>query len=260
MSDTTQHDEASPVVPLTVRGTRPGGVSRREALQWVLAAVAASALPTPTGTHPGGPAAAFGQEVGRTPTPQENAATQPGHPPHGYGTDPQPQKFYKPGDFWPLTFTPAQKKAATALADTILPKDQYGPAASEVGVVEMIDEWVSAPYPNQQADRPVILDGLAWLDAESAKRFGGGEKSFADLSAEQKHAVCDDICYTGTAKPEFKKAAHFFSRFRSLCAGAYYATPAGWKAIGYVGNVALPSFDGPPPEVLKMLDVVQTVK
>src|SRR5205085_1135295 len=127
------------------------------------------------------------------------------------------------------------------LADTILPKDQYGPAASEVGVVDMIDEWISAPYPNQQADRPVILDGLAWLDAESAKRFGG--KAFADLPAEQKCAICDDVCYAGAAKPEFKKAAHFFSQFRSLCAGAYYATPAGWKAIGYVGNVALPSFD-----------------
>ena len=108
------------------------------------------------------------------------------------------------------------------------------------------------------ADRPVILDGLAWLEAESGKRFGG--KGFADLPAEQKQAICDDVSYAGTAKPEFKKAAHFFSRFRSLCAGAYYATPAGWKAIGYVGNVALPSFDGAPQEVLKMLDVVQTVK
>ena len=56
----------------------------------------------------------------------------------------------------------------------ILPRDQLGPAASEVGVVEMIDEWVSAPYPQQQTDRPVVLEGLAWIEAESRKRFGKG--------------------------------------------------------------------------------------
>jgi hypothetical protein len=150
-----------------------------------------------------------------------------------------------------------QKKAATALADTILPEDKYGPAASDVGVIEMLDEWVSAPYPDQQADRPVVLDGLAWIDAESKKRFG---KPFADATDEQRRAICDDICYTGTAKPEFKTVAHFFSRFRTLAAAAYYATPQGWKAIGYVGNVQLPRFDGPPPEVLAKLGVTQTVQ
>ena len=61
------------------------------------------------------------------------------------------------------------------------------------------------------------------------------------------------------AKPEFRKAAEFFNRFRSLCAAAYYATPPGWEAIGYVGNVALAKFDGPPPEVLERLGVTQTV-
>ena len=54
--------------------------------------------------------------------------------------------------------------------------------------------------------------------------------------------------------------ASFFSRFRSLAAGAYYGTPEGWKAIGYIGNIPLPSFDGPPPEVLAKLGVEQTVK
>ena len=58
---------------------------------------------------------------------------------------------------------------------------------------------------------------------------------------------------------EFRKPAQFFSRFRTVCASAYYATPEGWKAIGYIGNVALPSFDGPPPEVLEKLGITQTV-
>ena len=245
MSD--DHGKRNPPVAVTVHGRRVGGPSRREAMQWVLGAVAASALP----------GSALAQEVGRTVTPQENAARQP--PPDtnkGYGTDPDLMPEHKPGAFWPLTFTPAQTRTARALADTIIPKDRLGPAASEVGVVEMVDEWVSAPYPDQLKDRPIVLDGLAWIEAESAKRFG---KPFAELAGPQRGAICDDVCFAATAKPQFRQAAEFFARFRWICAAAYYATPAGWEAVGYVGNVALPSFDGPPPEVLRKLGVTQTV-
>ena len=219
----------------------PGEVSRRDAMQWVLTAVAASVLPT----------ASYARS-------KSSAVAAPGAPTavKGYGTDPNLIKTHAPGAFWPLTFTAPQKKAATALADVILPKDQYGPAASELGVPAMLNEWISAPYPLQQADRPVILDGLDWIDVESNKRF---EKVFAELNVEQKHAICDEICFAAKAKPPFQKPARFFSRFRSLCAGAYYTTPAGWNAIGYVGNVPLAKFDGPPAEVLAKLGVTQTV-
>ena len=242
-------NDNSPAVPVTVNGVRRGPVSRREAIQWVMGAVAAASLPSTD---------AFGQEVGRTPSPQEAAARQP-DPIYkgGYGTDPKLTKVYKPGDVWPLVFTDAQKATAAALADVILPKDHLGPAASEVGVVEMVDEWVSAPYPVQQADRPIVLDGLAWVEAEAGRRFS---KDFAALADGQKRAICDDICDAASAEPEFQAAAVFFGRFRALCAGAYYATPAGWEAIGYVGNTALASFDGPPAEVLGRLGVTQTVR
>jgi hypothetical protein len=236
-------------VAITIHG-KP---TRRQAIQWVMKALAASAVP---GLEHLGGSAAQAQTVGRTVTPQENAAKQPDPLAKGYGADPDLLTPHKPGDFWPLTFTPGQKKTAAALADTIIPKDHFGPAASEVGVVEMLDEWVSAPYPAQQADRPVILNGLAWIEAEAQKRFG---KSFASIGGAQRGQICDDICHAADAPAQFKEAAGFFSRFRSICAGAYYATPAGWKAIGYVGNVALPQFDGPPPEVLAKLGVTQTV-
>jgi hypothetical protein len=175
----------------------------------------------------------------------------------GYGPDPDLVKFYKPGDAWPLTFTPAQAKTATALADVMLPADDFGPAASTLRVADYIDEWISAPYPQQQKDRPGIVEGLAWLESESQKRF---QKDFAALSADQHRAICDDICWTADAKPEFKKAAEFFLNFRALANAAYYGTPDGWKAVGYVGNIPLPSFDGPPPEVLAKLGLEQTVK
>ncbi len=225
-------------------------LSRRQTMQWVMAAVAASALPNQKSFA----ADPVEKKVGV----QEAGGKQP--PPvigKGYGLDPKMTQPHKPGDVWPLTFNERQRKAAKALADVIIPKDDLGPAASEVGIVEMIDEWVSAPYDQQKADRPVVLDGIAWLDTESQRRF---KKDFAALATEQKHAICDDICYTQTAKRQFRKAAAFFSRFRTIAAGAYYATPAGWKAIGYVGNIPLGRFDGPPQEVLQKLGVEQTVE
>ena len=242
-------NELSPI-PLTVRGSRVG-VTRREAMQWVLGAVAASAMPTASGS-------AFAQEEGRNIVSQEDAAKLPDPIyPGGYGMDPKLVPPHKPGAFWPLTFDEKQKRIATVLADAIIPADDLGPAASEAGVVAMIDEWISAPDPQQKGDRAVILEGLAWLDAHAQQRFG---EPFAALAPERLAAICDDICYPPDAAPDYKKPAAFFSRVRALCAGAYYATPAGWKAIGYVGNVPLVSFDGPPPEVLEKLGVVQTVK
>jgi len=175
----------------------------------------------------------------------------------GYGTDPNLTRLYKPGDVWPLTMTPSEKAASTAFADVLLPADKLGPAASTLRVTDYIDEWISAPYPSQKNSRPEIIKGLAWLDVESNKRF---QKVFAKLDLKQQSAICDDICDHAKAKPEYKQGVGFFQSFRNLAMGAYYATPQGWKAIGYVGNIPLATFDGPPPEVLEQLDVEQTVK
>src|SRR4030095_13959216 len=127
-------------------------LSRREVIKWFVAAAAVmsanNSLPF-TG-------AAFGANA-------TSAAP--------YGTDPDLTKIYNRGDLWPLTLTEQQRRTVTALCDVILPADHLGPAASALGVQAFIDEWVSAPYPMQQADRPVILDGLAWLETESKKRF-----------------------------------------------------------------------------------------
>ena len=211
-------------------------LSRREVLRFF--AGASAALAAGEGMLPGAEAAAVQAQ--------------------GYGTDPDVLKLYERGDVWPLTCTETQRKAMTAFADLLLPADELGPAASALRVPDFIDEWISAPYPDQAAHRPVILEGLAWLDAESARRSKG--KSFAEAGPERQRAILDDICDPAKAAPEHKPAAAFFRLFRDLAMGAYYCTSEGWKAIGYVGNVALPTFDGPPPEVLAKLRVEQTVR
>ncbi|MEC5129291.1 gluconate 2-dehydrogenase subunit 3 family protein [Verrucomicrobiales bacterium BCK34] len=176
---------------------------------------------------------------------------------NGYGTDPNLAATYAPGDFWDLTLTEAEHKTATALADIILPADDLGPAASELQLVDFIDEWVSAPYPHQKNDRKIIIPGLKWIDEESKARFG---KDFSDLTGEQQTAICDDLCAEKPKTPALAKGANFFHRFSGICMGGYYSTPQGWAAIGYVGNTPSGVFNGPPQAILDQLGLEQTVK
>lgn len=170
----------------------------------------------------------------------------------GYGTDPDLLKVYGPGSIWPLTLDERQRRIATALCDLIVPADAEGPGAVAVGVVDFINEWVSAPYPQQVADRKLILAGFDWLDAQAEQRFSRG---FGESSASQRGAISDDICYLPKARAEFKQAAEFFARYRDLTIGGFCTSPQGRQYLGYVGNVPLASFDGPPPEVLKLVGV-----
>jgi hypothetical protein len=134
------------------------------------------------------------------------------------------------------------------LSDLIIPADDTSPSASAVGVIDFLDEWISAPYKPNEQDRKLVIEGFEWLDRESAKRFS---EPFAALKEAQQKAICDDICYVAKAKPRFAKAALFFARYRDLTAGGFYTTPQGRKDLQYVGNMPLKSFDGPPPEALK---------
>lgn len=166
-------------------------------------------------------------------------------PVRGIGPDPNLLKKEIP---WQLVLDEAEMKTVKVLGDIIIPADENGPEASAVGVPEFINEWVSAPYEQQQGDRATLRKGLVWLNAESKKRFG---KIFVEITPEQQTSIIDDIVEDGTDAR--KQAYGFFRMFRDRVAGGYYSTPEGWKAIGYIGNVAIPEYPGPPPEVLKHL-------
>lgn len=200
-------------------------IDRRTALKWMMAASATTLI-----------------------TRRLAAGTQSAPEGQGYGYDPDLQKVYSPGMVWPLTLTSAQKAAAAALSDTIIPADSKSPSASAVGIVDFIDEWVSAPYPEHVKDRAVILPGLAWIDREAQAKFGA---PFAALSEAQREAICDPICDKTRAPETLKTQAVFFARYRDITAGGFYTTPQGRNDLGYVGNTPQASFEGPPPEVLR---------
>ena len=205
-------------------------LDRRTAIKWMLTAAAAMTLTERQLFSAPGQAAA--------------PATK------GYGLDALLNQEYAPGAFWPLTMTEHQRRTSAGLCSLIIPAEGGVPSAADLKVHDFIDEWISSPYPDQKGDREIVLTGLAWIDEEAQRRFG---KDFAALDPKQMGAIADDICHAPDAKPELAAGAKFFAKFRDLTTGGFYSTPEGMKDVGYIGNMPLAEFKGPPPEVLKKL-------
>ena len=161
--------------------------------------------------------------------------------PKGYGTDPD-LNHVKPPE-WDRLMSEHELKQTALLADLFLPADGASPAASALGVHDFVDEWISAPYPEQMSDRPIVLDGLRWLDQESAKRFG---PDFTAISDAQRVELMTAMA----GMPELI----FFKRTRNLVVAAYFSSDTGFKDIGYSGNVALEAFPAPTDEMMAIID------
>ena len=153
---------------------------------------------------------------------------------------------------WERTLSMDELESLAVLCDVIIPADDRSPSASQVGAHDFIDEWVSAPYDGNANDLVLVRGGLAWLDRETADRYGAGVR-FRTLTLEQQHAICDDICYLPNAPEGYEVGARFFDRVRDLTSTAFWTTQAGMDDLQYVGNVPLGQWDPPPPEVLRHL-------
>jgi len=169
-----------------------------------------------------------------------------------YGQDPN---LLNPTTPWPRTLKTDQLNMVAHLCDIICPEDAGGPSATAVGVPEVIDEWVSAPYRDQQSDRILILNGLQWLDDEASRRFGA---DFLASSEAEQFMIIDDIAFEQQLEiAEFEHAAIFFAKLRTLVLGGYFTSPEGMKDIGYEGNVPiLGDYPGPSEEAFAHLNEV----
>jgi len=150
---------------------------------------------------------------------------------------------------WDMVLTDEEMRQVTALADVIIPADAGSPAASAVGLPDYINEFVSAPAHKEQLTQ--LRGGLAWLNRVARERFDAAD--FPALALAQQHEICDEICFEPEAPEDLKPQARFFDAFRDMCSTGFWTTEEGMRDLGYVGNVPLPSFDGPPPEVLAQL-------
>ena len=163
----------------------------------------------------------------------------------GYGTD--PNLIHPEPAPWPKTLTGNQLESLAALCDLLIPAQGDLPSATAVGVLEVLDEWVSAPYPDQQAHRLMLLSGLDWCDREAQRRFSAG---FARATPEQQSAIFADLA-NPSAGPEYEGPGQFFQGLRILVAGAYYTSPEGVSELGYQGNTPIAG-DYPGPSAAAM--------
>jgi hypothetical protein len=191
-------------------------LSRRATLEWLAAISLTAALPKAT----------WGAMSTATPSVRDSG---------GYGTDPDLNKPVVP---WPLVMEPHQLQLIAVLADLILPASATTPAPSALGVPDFVNEWVSAPYPDQVKDRATIFEGLRWIDAESARR---GQRTFLDSDERTRQGILVDIAQKAP-QARFAMQSTFFQRLRFLIVSAFYTTPDGLKDIGYIGNIPLAAY------------------
>jgi hypothetical protein len=211
-------------------------ISRRVTLAWVAAAAS-----LPYAAHAQGVAPSW-----------SDAALAPLNAP-GYGSDPD---LTHPSVPWPLSLNRHQRETLRTTAGLMLPADARSPSGAELGLDAFIDEWVSAPYPDQQRDRELILKGLDWLDAECRQRFN---TDFLAAIDAQRRAVFDLVAWRQKIAPGYEKQALFFARLRGLMLAGFYSLPEGMKDIGYMGNQpVLGPFPGPTPEALAHFNAALT--
>jgi gluconate 2-dehydrogenase gamma chain len=149
-------------------------------------------------------------------------------------------------------FTPAEMATITVLADIIIPKDAVSGSASDAKVPDFI-EFIVKDMPAHQTP---MRGGLRWLDVESLKRF---EKSFVDITPEQRLQIVDDIAYPKKAKASMKQGVSFFNLMRNLTATGFYTSEMGVKDVGYKGNIPN-QWNGVPDDVLKQYGLAYTEK
>ena len=151
----------------------------------------------------------------------------------------------------PVFFTLHEWATVRLLVDYIIPRDERSGSATDAKVPEFLD-FLLADSETTAANRTAMHGGLAWLDNECQHRFS---KTFVGTTDAQRRQVLDDIAWPKKAAPEMHYGAMFFSRFRDLTASGFFSSQMGWQDVQYKGNVALPAWNGCPPEALKKLGV-----
>ncbi|EGF91635.1 tat pathway signal sequence domain-containing protein [Asticcacaulis biprosthecium C19] len=227
-------------------------LSRRTTLAWLAAAATAIPAVPAVARSEGATAPAVARSEGATAPAGLNPQIAwpdielPVNAALGYGTDPDLMNPIAP---WPLRLSAENREAINILGNLVLPPDESGPGAGDVDIAAFVDEWISSPYEAQAGDRRKVLNGLAWLDAQSLEATG---KPFAKADAATHARIVDALMLDPV--PEFLvEPAGFFGRLRGLIVGGYYTLPEGKAAIGFQGNTPMKDYPGPSDEAVEHL-------
>jgi hypothetical protein len=149
----------------------------------------------------------------------------------------------------PKFFTSHEWETVRVLVDLIIPADERSGSATQAGVPEFMD-FIMTDSPERQT---AMRGGLAWLDAECRERFG--KPTFLAASDTERRAVLDDIAWPARARPELSHGVAFFNSFRDLTASGFWSSKMGVEDLRYMGNTAVPNWNGCPDEQLRKLGV-----
>lgn len=167
----------------------------------------------------------------------------------------------KPDPYTPTYFTADEWRFLTAAVDRLIPHDEHGPGAVELGVLEFLDRHMQTPYaagniwylqgPFLEAPpefgyqgklplKDILRVGIKDFDAHAARHFGG--KKFADLDHAQQEVLLKD-CEGGKLKFDNISSKIFFANLLTETRNGFFADPkhggnkgmGAWKMIGYPG-------------------------
>jgi gluconate 2-dehydrogenase gamma chain len=116
--------------------------------------------------------------------------------------------------------TRAEARALEAVLARLIPADEYGPGAIEIGVLAYIEQAFAEEL---EPLRHVYSEGLRDLDAQASARYGS---LFADLEAQQQDALLLE-----------SESTLFFETIREHALEGMFGDPA------YRGNVGLAGWD-----------------
>ncbi|MFT7652451.1 MAG: hypothetical protein ACI9ON_003961 [Limisphaerales bacterium] len=134
----------------------------------------------------------------------------------GYGSD--PNLIAPLPSPWPRILSAEDMDVLAALSEA------FCSGATDAGVPDVLNEWLSAPYPNQHRDRVLVAPGIRWLGQSFVSLAAGERRNFlARLEDNSVSAVDEHV-------------PAFIRRARQLVAGAFFSSPAGISELGYVGN------------------------
>jgi len=167
----------------------------------------------------------------------------------------------KPDPYTPRFLSAKEWKFVVAACDRLIPHDEHGPGAVELGVPEFLDRHLQTPYAagaiwymqgpfleaapefgyqGKLALKDIIRVGIAATDAHCSDSFSG--KSFADLDQRMQIAVLTDL-ESGKIKLKDISSKLFFADFLSEVRNGYFSDPihggnknmGSWKMLGYPG-------------------------
>ena len=133
---------------------------------------------------------------------------------------------------------PHEYQTLERLADLILPSDERSPGAVSSGACEFIDLLASQNLRLLE----IYTGGIGWLDQTMRRRYA---TDFIKATPNQQTALLDLIAYRKNESSDLGPGIEFFDWARRMVVDAYYTSPVGIKAVGYMGNTSVAKFEVP---------------